>query len=195
VRLIPYKRQLGGTKVADMRFIVVAMAASLACGCAGTSGVQGGPRERRFLTEAEAVVRAEEFIRVNGYVRSEDAVPSRMVLERSLTFGTTPEELLPQRNGTLLPRACGVLPEAVLGHEKGWSVVFCYNPSRPWAEAPKQLYRDFISDRARVVVMDTHGEGMLIAHMDFALDAPGMKVLPGRDEFDRIMEIANQNTP
>ncbi len=79
---------------------------------------------------------------MNGYVRREDAEPRRIELERSLTYGTTPDELLPQRVGTLLPRACGVLREAVRAFDQGWSVVFCFNPAHPvWREGD-QAHRD-----------------------------------------------------
>lgn len=175
-----------------MRSIPFLLAVALSWGCATTSAPAGTRPVGHVLTESEAVARAEEFVRLNGYVRTRDADPKRMQVERALTFGSTPEELLPQRAGTLLPRACGILAEAVRGFEngKGWSVVFCYNPSHSvWSEGDA-AWRNSVRERSRVVVMDLLGTDIFIPHPDFSLTGHGIKRLPGMDDFDRMLEGA-----
>jgi hypothetical protein len=174
----------------EMRLLLL-LAIEVVVGCAGAPP-SSTKTAAHVLTEEEAVARAEEFVRVNGYVRREDADPQRMQLERSLTYGTTPEELLPHRAGTLLPRACGVLAEAVRGFDHGWSVVFCFNPANPvWPEVDP-TWRKSIRERSRVVVMDVYGADMFIPHPDFGLTGPGIKRLPGLDDFERLMGAAAQ---
>jgi len=141
----------------------------------------------RLLTEAEAIARAEEFVRVNGYVRTEDADPKRMVVERNLTYGSTPEELLPQRAGTLLPRACGVWPKPARGFDDGWSVIFCFNPTYYRAAVDSPDWKISIRQRSRVVVMDPYGSDIFIPHPDFGLTGHGIKRLPGMDDFERML--------
>jgi len=168
-----------------------AFAFTLALIAGGNCSSGGPPPEQRsarhLLTEAEAVAMAERFVRVNGYLRTEDADPKQVQVERSLDYGSTPEELLPQRAGTLLPRACGVLSEAVRGFEKGWSVVFCFDPApRAWHEELGD-WRSWLRGRSRVVVMDPYGEEIFIPHPDYSLTGPGIKRLPGMDDFERLL--------
>ena len=144
------------------------------------------------LNEAEAVGRAEEFVRVNGYGRTEDADPRRVQVERGLTFGSTPAELLPLRAGTLLPRACGILPEAVRTFDRGWSILFCYNPAHPiWREG-NAAWKDSVRHRSRVVVMNASGTDAFIAHQDFGLHGPKIKRLSGMDDLERLLQPAAQ---
>src|SRR5205809_636364 len=133
-----------------MRAFLLMLLSELVMGCAG-SRVPAPQAPAHLLTEEQAVRRAEEFVRANGYVRREDADSRRLQLERSLTYGTTPEELLRQREGTLLPKACGVMAKAVLEFNRGWSVVFCYDPAHPvWREGDA-AWKDSIRERSRVV--------------------------------------------
>jgi hypothetical protein len=173
-----------------MRRFLLLLAIEAVAGCA--SGPRSTGTGKHLLTEEEAIARAEEFVRLNGYVRREDADPRRLQVERSLTYGTTPEELLPQQVGTLLPRACGVLPEAVLGFERGWSVVFCYNPAHPVWTQGDPAWKNSIRERSRVVVMDEYGTDIFIPHPDFSLTGPKIKRLPGLDELVRLLGGAVQ---
>jgi hypothetical protein len=174
-----------------MRAFLLMLLSELVVGCVG-SPVPPPQLPVHLLTEEQAVRRAEEFVRANGYVRREDADPRRLQVERSLTYGTTIEELLRQREGTLLPEACGVMAQAVLGFDRGWSVVFCYNPAHPvWREGGA-AWKDSIRERSRVVVMDEHGADVFIPHPDFGLVGPGIKRLPGLDELDRLLGSAQQ---
>jgi hypothetical protein len=136
------------------------------------------------LTEDEAVARAEEFVRINGYCRTEDADPKRVQAEAYLTFGTTPEELLQQRAGTLLPRACGVIGDALRGFDEGWTVVFCLNPAvlrehhgADWKPSPR--------DQARIVVMDRYGKEVFVPHSNITFALKGIRRLPGMDDYER----------
>jgi len=76
---------------------------------------------------------------------------------------------------------------AVLRFDRGWSVVFCFNPAyRVWSEGDA-AWKASISERSRVVVMDEYGSDVFIPHPDFSLTGPGIKRLPGMDEFDRLL--------
>jgi hypothetical protein len=167
---------------------IVGMLALFGCasGARGPASAQYLPR----LSEAAAIGRAETFIKVNGYVKSSDADSKAIELERSLTFGSTADEVLPQRVGQLLPRACGVLAKPLRAFERGWTVIFCMDPRN-------RLYResvpDFpasIRDRGRAVVMDETGSNVFVVHTDTTLRPDGMKRLPGMDEFERLLQAA-----
>jgi hypothetical protein len=174
-----------------MRSALLILLSEFVMACAGAPST-APRRPTHLLTEEEAVGRAEEFVRVNGYVRREDADPRRLQVERSLTYGTTPEELLPQREGTLLPKACGVMKEAALRFDRGWSVVFCYNPAHPvWREGDDE-WKKSIRSRSRVVIMDEYGSDVFVPHMDFSVTGEGIKRLPGMNELDRLLGEAAQ---
>jgi hypothetical protein len=170
-----------------MRPLAFALALLAAGGCASRGAPPPSSVVPHLLTEAEAVAKAERFVRVNGYVRAEDADPKLMQVERSLTYGSTPEELLPHRVGTLLPRACGVLSEAVRGFEKGWSVVFCYDPRHRFWHEESDEWRSQIRERSRVVVMDPYGTDIFIPHPDYSLTGAGIRRLPGMDDLEHLL--------
>ena len=180
-----------------MRLIGCLLLLVAASRCAAGRPADGPRAPGKLLGEAEAVARAEHFVRVNGYVRTEDADPKQVVVERHLTYGSTPAELLPQRRGTLLPRACGVLPEAVMGFEgKGWSVVFCFNPAhRFWHEDTPVELRNGVRERSRVVVMDPYGTEIFMLHMDLVLKGHGIKPLPGLDDLERQLTAGAPAAP
>src|SRR5262245_25694506 len=91
--------------------------------------------------EAAAVSRAEEFVRVNGYVARQDARPERVVRESCCADGGEIEPILARRAGTLLGAACAVMPGNAKTEEPGWTVVFCYDPRN-------KAYRDAIPNFA-----------------------------------------------
>jgi hypothetical protein len=169
-------------------FILLSM--GLALGCATSPRASPSPGPIRVLTEAEAVARAEEFIRINGYCKREDADLKRMQVERNLTFGTTPEDLLPQREGSLLPRACGIIAEAVRGFDKGWSVVFCYDPAWRIRNEHPDDRKYSTEDQARVVVMDEYGSDLFVPHTNVTLRFKGIKRLPGMDDYEQAVKGA-----
>jgi hypothetical protein len=174
-------------------FILLSM--GLALGCATSPRASSSSRPIRVLTEAEAVARAEEFIRINGYCQRQDADPKRMQVERNLTFGTAPEDLLPQREGSLLPRACGIIAEAIRGFDKGWSVVFCYDPAWRIRNEDPDDRKYSTEDQARVVVMDEYGSDLFVPHTNVTLRFKGIKRLPGMDDYERAVKGAAEPTP
>lgn len=123
-----------------------------------TSCDRGGQNIRRPLLKADdAVVKAEKFVRANGYT-------ARKVWD---TSALQPEsiEFLPRhewpsfRHNSLMPRACGWL-SGRKGDEPGWTVVFRYShrlSARP--------------DIGRAVTMDPDGSEIRIEHEDIALSA------------------------
>ena len=132
-------------------------------------------------TQAETIAasRAEEFVRVNGYVARQDADPARAIWET--TDSGEIEAILDSRAGTLLSAACAIRREdaSVLR----WIVVFCYDPrNNRGGEANLKS----LKNSGRAVVMDLDGVNPHMMHQDFFLRGHGFKVLPGMRLFKEV---------
>lgn len=128
-------------------------------------------------TESEVVARAEEYVRVNGFVDPADADP-KVVLDHPPP-GMTLEAFMARRAHDLLPRSCGVVRKVRDGFAWGWHVVFCYDPRK---FEPGQ-------GSIRVVQMNDVGNDAFIPEPtpgNTSLDSPGLKHLPGMDDFERL---------
>jgi hypothetical protein len=165
---------------------VVATFLSLGCATAAPSPVppQSGVDPR---AEATAVSRAEEFVRVNGYVARQDADPTRVVRESCCSDGGGVEPILDRRAGTLLGAACAVMRGNAKIEEPGWTVAFCYDPrNKEYREAIPNFLRS-VRDSGRAVVMDLQGTNPRMVHQDFSLQAKGLKHLRGMTLFEEIL--------
>ena len=132
-----------------------------------------------LATEAEVVARAEEYVRLNGYVDPGDLDPKALI-DRP-PRGTTLEAFLARRAHDLLPRACGVVQVVRDGFAWGWHVVFCYDPRK--LEAGQ--------GSIRVVQMNLVGNGAFIPDPTpgkTSMATPGIKRLPGMDEFEQLRD-------
>jgi len=132
-----------------------------------------------LATEAEVVARAEGYVRANGYVNPADADPKAVV--EHPPHGTTLEAFFARRSHDLLPRACGVTRKVRDGFAWGWHVVFCYDP------------RKFQSGQGsnRVVQLDLVGNDAFIPAPTpdkTSMATPGIKRLPGMDDFERLRD-------
>jgi hypothetical protein len=131
----------------------------------------------RLATEAEVVAQAEGYVRVNGYVDPGDA-DLKAVIGRP-PAGVTLEAFVARRAHDVLPRACGVVQKVRDGFAWGWHVVFCYDP-RKFESGPGQI---------RVVQLDLVGHGAFIPEPtpgNTSMDTPGIRRLPGMDDFERL---------
>jgi hypothetical protein len=130
-----------------------------------------------LATASEAVARAEEYVRVNGFVDPADADPKAIFDDPPR--GMTHEAFISRRAHDLLPRACGVVRKVRDGFAWGRHVVFCYDP------------RKFGSGHGSnwVVQMDVVGNGAFIPERtpdNTSLDSPGITRLPGVNDFERL---------
>jgi hypothetical protein len=135
--------------------------------------------------ETTAVARAEEFVKVNGYVAREDGDPEKIVRESCCSDGGDAAAILNQRAGTLLGAACGVMPLNAVGGP-GWTVIFCYDPRN---QAYRHAIPDFITwtkERGRAVVID-QAANLRMVHQDILLHAKGSKVLRGMGLLEEIL--------
>jgi hypothetical protein len=174
--------------MASGRTTLTLFAALLSFGCA-TAGPSPVASESAvdLRAEATAVSRAEEFVRVNGYVAKQDADPARVVRESCCADGGEIEPILARRADTLLGAACAVMPGNAKTEEPGWTVVFCYDPrNKEYREAVPNFPKS-VTDRGRAVVMDLEGTNPRIVHQDFSLLAKGSKRLRGMALFEDIL--------
>jgi hypothetical protein len=137
--------------------------------------------------EASAVARAEEFVRVNGYVSRQDADPTRIVRESCCSDGGEIEHILDHRAGTLLGTACAVWEGNAKTEGPGWTVVFCYDPRNKHYREVIPKFLTYIRDRGRAVVMTLGETNPTIGHQDFSLQAKGLKRLHGLDLFQELL--------
>jgi hypothetical protein len=132
-----------------------------------------------LATEAEVVARAEGYVRANGYVDPADADP-KVVIDRP-PRGMSLEAFLAGRAHDLLPRGCGVVQKVRDGFAWGWHVVFCHDP-RKLASG---------QGSSRVVQIDLVGNGAFIPEPtpgNTSMATPGIKRLPGMDDFERLRD-------
>lgn len=135
--------------------------------------------------ETEAIARAEQFVRMNGYVRREDADlvrANREAIDRPAPMA----ELVEQRAGTLLGFACGVSRAT---SASGWLVVFCYDPRH---FTPSLENAAFVRKVGRGVSVFDDGSVPVIEHQDVRLTSSTTKPLGGMDELDRLLAETEQ---
>ena len=116
-------------------------------------------KRNRILTEDEAIARAEEFIKDNGYTDlppTEDK--SRLVPEP--VFGGTDEDELKLRHNTLQAKAYGIIQGGRTG--EGWYVVFRYNSNNA-------------ENYGRAVSMNGSGENLKVEHQDIGFESRRLK--------------------
>jgi hypothetical protein len=95
----------------------------------------------------------------------------------------TLEAFIARRTHDLLPRACGVMRKVRDGFTWGWHVVFCYDPRK---------YKSG-QGSSRVVQLDVHGNGAFIPEPppgNTSMDSPGIKRLPGMDDFEHLRSVS-----
>jgi hypothetical protein len=139
------------------------------------------------LSETEAVAVAERFVRINGFVHRQDADPANLAFESCCSDGPGRlDEMLARREGTLLPRACGV-GRAARGDRPGWKVIFCTDPrnARYQEVVPDLLER--VTKAGRLVSMDPWGKDLRIQHQDVMLRFPGVRSLDGLEVLERLV--------
>lgn len=132
-----------------------------------------------LATEADVVARAEAYVRVNGYADPADADP-KSVIDRPPP-GTTLTAFLAQRSHDLLPRACGVAQKVRDGFACGWHVVFCYDPRKfTTAEGANRVVQIDLVGKDAFIPEPTPGKT--------SMATPGMKRLPGMDDFEHLRD-------
>jgi hypothetical protein len=110
------------------------------------------------ISDAMAVARAEEFIRLNGYTHVPAVAPDKLTPE-SLEFGGA-VEWGRYRHDTLQAEAYGYC-HGRRGQRQGWTVIFCYSRDTGRVERPT----------GRAVTMNEDGSEMRVEHVDIFLDA------------------------
>jgi hypothetical protein len=137
--------------------------------------------------ETAAVVRAEEFVKENGYVAREDGEPAKVVRESCCGDGGDVTAILDRRAGTLLGRACAVIPVNATGDGPGWTVIFCYDPrNRNYRQAIPDFAK-WTRERGRAVAIDPEAH-LRVVHQDILLHASGSKMLPGMALFEKVLQ-------
>lgn len=126
--------------------VALALLLTVAAGCCWAEA-------RKPLTEAEAIRRAEEFIRENGYT---DLPPREGRLDcETVEWKKDRDSLLKRRYDTLERKAF-----AVARHRKGgvpgWSVAFRQKAARSGPDG----------ETGRAVTMDPDGGNMRLEHLD-----------------------------
>jgi hypothetical protein len=145
--------------------------------------------------EAEAIALGETFVKVNGYVRREDAVPGRLMRESCCTDGGSEEAVLLRRQGTLLPDACGISDLHQNG-TCGWIVVFCYDPHRfRFGERRVETVKFLRTTGRPVVVLDDQVWPKNVGHQDFNLRSSRTKALPGLDVLEQVIAEFDKALP
>jgi hypothetical protein len=151
--------------VKKMRFILLSsFVLVLAFSCSS--------KRNRILSEDEAIARAEEFIKDNGYTDLPPTEDKSKLVPESVIGGTEAEGLR-LRHNTLEPKAYGIIQGGRNGD--GWYVVFRYNRNNQEYE---RLPPDFEQHReryGRAVVMDRFGGNPKIEHQDIGLESKNLK--------------------
>lgn len=163
----------------------IALAAS-GCALRATPPLRSIPGSESDV-EMAAVARAEEFVKVNGYVSREDGEPAKVVRESCCADGGDVAAILDRRAGTLLGSACAAIPVNAIGDGPGWTVVFCYDPRN---KNYRQAIPDFIQwtrERGRAVVSDPKADHLRMVHQDILLRATGAKPLRGMFLLEEIL--------
>ena len=152
----------------------------IVAGCAAELAEQNSKAHDPAFSERLAIARAEQFVRVNGYVNPTDADPKRAVRE-ALDRGLRVEDLLAERAGMLLGSACGVSRTV---EPTAFVVAFCYDPRR-FTRAPGLA--GHVRSVGRGVVVPGEGRPPHIVHQDLRLTSSSIERRGGMDELETIL--------
>ena len=157
-----------------------------------SGGIEGARRERRIVAHIE--LGGGELAILSG--RTGDDGGYEELLTIAATVGpphlateaevVAEAEVYVRANAgkiDVLPRACGVMPKVRDGFRWGWHVVFCCDPRKPKSG----------QSAIRVVQTDVLGHGAFIPEPtpgNTSMATPGIKRLPGMDDFERLREDA-----
>src|SRR5690349_15601739 len=131
--------------------------------------IAGSSQRKKILTEDEAIARAEEFIKDNGYTDLPPSEDKSKLVAESVTGGTD-AEALKQRHNTLEPKAYGILQDGRSGDD--WCVVFRYNQNNI---EHRRLIPQMTGRWGRAVAMDRFGENLKVEHQDLGLESENLK--------------------
>lgn len=138
--------------------------------------VSSGFQQKRKLTEAEAIQKAEEFIVQQGYT---DLPPSKDKSKWSpdSVWGKPDNFEMQFRRNSLEPRAYGVARENGARGRYSWIVVFRKNPNHERYKEIIPNYEERAKKVGRAVTMDAYGGGIRMEHQDINLEFEGLKKL------------------
>jgi hypothetical protein len=134
--------------------------------------ITGSSQSKKILTEDEAITRAEEFIKDNGYTDLQPTEDKSRLVPESV-FGGTDAEGLKLRHNTLEPKAYGIIQGGKSGD--GWYVIFRYNRKNREYKRLIPDYEQRTERWGRAVVMDRFGEKLKVEHQDIGLGSKRLK--------------------
>ena len=136
--------------------IRLAVSVLIAFVCLLNSPASARRKKPKPLTLSQAVQRAEQFIRENGYTDLPPTKDKSKIKYESIEWAPSIKELLDERYNTLERMAYGYVRENKGGG--GWTIVFRFAGST-----------SSVFGTGRGVTMGPDGSGMRVEHQDFIL--------------------------
>lgn len=133
-----------------------------------------GFRQKRMLTEAEAVQKAEEFIAQQGYTNL-PPIKDKSKWAPDAVWGVPSQRVMDNRRNSLEPQAYGVA-RGKSNDLYAWIVVFRYNPNNPKNQMYFREYPE-LEKAGHAVTMDAYGRKIQMRHSLVYLEFEGLKKL------------------
>jgi hypothetical protein len=138
--------------------------------------VSSGFQQKRKLTEAEAIKKAEEFVARQGYT---DLPPIKDKTEWSpdSVWGKPDDLIMKSRRKSLEPRAYGVARGDRTKDPYAWIVVFRMNPNHERYREVVPNYEEQVRKVGSAVTMNAYGGRIRMEHQGIYLEFEGLKKL------------------